>query len=156
MSSLRCPNCGHELSRTTRFCAECGARLQADDGTLVAAPHGHSPWDDVRRSLRDVIDYTRVAIGTSSSAQLELLRGRRQLSTLAAQRSRVLYELGDAAYREDAAAVDAARTAVRHLDDAIAQTQTGMEETVRAAQERIAQARLQTQPTQLVTPDDAP
>jgi hypothetical protein len=155
MASLQCPNCGHELERTTRFCAECGARLQADDGILVARS-GPSPWDDVRRSLRDVLDYTRVALGATSGAQLELLRGRRRLSALAAQRAHALYELGDATHREDSGAAEAARAAVRQLDEALAATQAGMEETVREARERIAQARLQTQPTERVAVDDAP
>lgn len=45
MSEITCPNCGKQTTRTTRFCAECGARLSeasAEAGspaTVVLPPH---------------------------------------------------------------------------------------------------------------------
>ena len=59
------------------------------------------------------------SVATRGRATRRVLSLRRELRRLAAQRARLLFELGDAVYRDDEQATDAARGQVSELDELV-------------------------------------
>jgi hypothetical protein len=93
-----------------------------------------------------------VAVAAQAQAQAEQLQLRRDLQRLAAERGERLRALGEAVYREDAAGTEAARAALRELDEAVAAKEAEMTQIALRAQERAGQARLEAQSTFLLEP----
>ena len=104
-------------------------------------------------ALRARAGFAVETLAAQGSARVEFFRLRRELVDLAARRAYALQALGEAVYREDEDAADEARAAVRALDGEIAQREGRMHTIVEHAQERISQARLEIQPTEIRTPE---
>ena len=75
---------------------------------------------------------------------------------MAILRGRLLFELGDAVYREDEQATDAARQRLVDLDEAWRQREAEMQTVIAHAQDRIQRRRLEVQPTEMVEIPDQP
>ena len=115
------------------------------------------PDSGVARSTAEALDAFRARAGvaadslaTRGRAAGRLMSLRRELQRMAALRSRLLFELGDAVYREDEQATETARDRVRELDELAAQREAEMGAVVAQAQERLQRRRLEIQPTEMV------
>lgn len=93
-----------------------------------------------------------VSVAAQAQAQAEQLQLRRDLQRLAGERNQRLHELGEAVYREDEAGTEAARAALRELDEAVAAKEAEMTQIALRTQERVGQARLEAQSTFLLEP----
>ena len=71
-------------------------------------------------------------------------------------RSRLLFELGDAVYRGDDQATEAARGRVAELDGLVQQREGEMQGVIAHAQDRLHRRRLEVQPTEMVEIPDEP
>jgi hypothetical protein len=90
------------------------------------------------------------SLATRGRATGRLLTLRRELQRLAATRTRLLVELGDAVYRGDDQAIEIAREQVKQLDRLVAEREAEIAAVVVQANERIQQRRLEVQPTEMV------
>jgi DNA polymerase-3 subunit gamma/tau len=91
-----------------------------------------------------------------SSARVVLFRLRRELVELIAQRTECGRALGEAVYADDPEGSEAARQRMAELDGLIAAKEEEMQQTAAGAMERLQQAQLQVQPTQVETPEPPP
>jgi hypothetical protein len=108
-------------------------------------------------ALRDRAGVTADTFATRGRAARQLLGARRELRRIAAVRARSLYELGDAVYRGDEQATEAARRRVDELDERARQREAEMQTAIAQAQERIQRRRLEVAPTEMVEiPDPQP
>jgi hypothetical protein len=122
----------------------------------------------VARASLAALDAARARAGAAvetvaahGSARIELAGLRRRASELAAVREQRLRELGEAAYQGNRGAAKELKKQVKDLDDEIQAKEEEMAKVTMSAQERIGQAQLQAQPTQILpkdeeTPDQAP
>jgi hypothetical protein len=105
-----------------------------------------------------VTGWTRFAQGSAGawgSAGRRLFELRRELRPLRAERREVQYALGDAAFRQDEAAVASLRARMSEIDDAI-ETNERTQEDVRAhARGRVEDERFASRETQLIPPEEA-
>jgi hypothetical protein len=90
------------------------------------------------------------SLATRGRATRRLLALRRELQRLAAVRTRLLVELGDAVYRGDDHATKMAREQVKQLDTQVAEREAEIQAVLVQANERIQQRRLEVQPTEMV------
>lgn len=104
--------------------------------------------------VRGWVGFVGESAGAWSEAGRNLLRRRRELRALRAERSQVQFALGGAVYREDDVEVAALRARLRELDDAIVDQERAAAETLDRARRRVARERLTIQPTQQLAPDD--
>jgi hypothetical protein len=96
------------------------------------------------------------AVSVHSSARVVLFRLRRELVELIAQRTECARALGEAVYADDPEGSEAARERMAELDGLIAAKEEEMQQTAAGAMERLQQAQLQVQPTQVETPEPPP
>ncbi len=97
------------------------------------------------------------SVATRGRATRRVLSLRRELGRLAAQRARLLFELGDAVYRGDEQATEAARGRVSELDELVQQREGEMQEVIAHARDRLDRRRLEVQATEMVEiPDEPP
>jgi zinc-ribbon domain len=97
------------------------------------------------------------AVATRSRAAARVLALRRELRRLASVRAHLLFELGDAVYRADEQAREAARGRVAELDELVRQREDEMHTVIAQAQDRVRRRRLEVQPTEMVQmPDEEP
>ncbi|MDX6399518.1 MAG: hypothetical protein QOF27_124, partial [Gaiellaceae bacterium] len=96
------------------------------------------------------------SFATRGRAARRVLALRRELQRMSVLRARLLVELGEAVYREDAPGTEKAREQVRELDELAAQREAEMQGTLIQAQERLQQRRLEVQPTEMVELPDQP
>jgi len=75
---------------------------------------------------------------------------------MAVLRGRLLFELGDAVYRDDGQATEAARQRLVALDEAWRQKEAEMQTVMALAQDRIHRRRLEVQPTEMVEIPEEP
>jgi hypothetical protein len=75
---------------------------------------------------------------------------------MAVLRGRLLFELGDAVYREDEQATEAARQRLADLDEAWRQREAEMQTVTAQAQENLHRRRLEVQPTEMVEIPEEP
>jgi hypothetical protein len=107
-------------------------------------------------AFRDRAGVAADSVTTRGRATTRLLGLRRGLRKLAVLRGRLLFELGDAVYRGDEQATEAARRRLAELDEAWRQKEAEMQ-TVRAqAQDRLHRRRLEVQPTEMVELPEEP
>jgi hypothetical protein len=71
-------------------------------------------------------------------------------------RNRLLFELGDAVYRGDEQATEAARQHLAALDETSRQREAEMQTLIASAQDRLQRRRLEVQPTEMVELPDEP
>jgi len=107
-------------------------------------------------AFRDRAGVAADSVATRGRAARRLLAIRRELRRLAAVRARLLFDLGDAVYRGDEQATEAARANVVQLDEVVRQREAEMQSVIAQAQDRIHQRRLEVQPTEMVELPDQP
>ena len=71
-------------------------------------------------------------------------------------RARLLFELGDAVYRGDEQAAEAARQRVEELDALAAEKEAEMQQVIESAQDVVARRRLEVQPTEVAEQPQQP
>ena len=112
-----------------------------------------------RRTLETVRDRTGFAVeavSVHSTARIELLRLRRELSELVARRAEAARALGEAVYRDAEDEVEEGRNRMSELDRALADKESEMTTVTAAANERLQRAQLQVQSTAIVEPPQVP
>jgi hypothetical protein len=121
------------------------------------------PDGRVTRTTAEAIDGFRAragvaadAVATRGRAATQLLALRRELHKMSRVRSRALYELGDAVYRDDEGATKIARGRVEELDRLAAEREAEMHAVRERTQERLAQRRLEVQPTEVAEQQPEP
>jgi hypothetical protein len=121
------------------------------------------PDGRVTRASADALDHFRArasvaadSVATRGRAMRRLYALRRELKRMAALRSQLLYELGDAVYRGDDQASETARERLEELDRLVASTEGRMQDVVASAQRRIEERRLEVQPTEMVELPEQP
>jgi hypothetical protein len=107
-------------------------------------------------TVRDRTGFAVEAVSAHSIARRELLRLRRELSELAAERAETARALGEAVYGGAEEEVEAGRKRMSELDQAFAEKEAEMTRVTTAANERIQRAQLQVQPTEVFEPPDVP
>jgi len=90
----------------------------------------------------------RVSAGTWAGASREVIGLRRELRTLRSEREAQQSALGEAAYREDAADVEALRERLRELDERIEGRERAIEDVMSRARMRVKRERASVEPTQ--------
>jgi hypothetical protein len=107
--------------------------------------------------LRDRAGLARDSVTIRGRAARQLLVTRRELRRLGALRARALFELGDAVYRGDEQATEAARSRVSELDEHARQKEAEMQTAIAQAHDRINRRRQEVAPTEMVeVPDPQP
>jgi len=96
------------------------------------------------------------SFATRGRATTRIVQLRRELRKMAVLRGRLLFELGDAVYRGDEQATEAARERLGDLDEAWRQKGAEMQTVITQAQERMHRRRLEVQPTEMVEIPDQP
>ena len=121
------------------------------------------PDGTVARSTADALETFRSRAGvaaeslaTRGRAARQVLALRRELQRMASVRTQLLFELGDAVYRDDEQATKTARGQLDELDELSARREAEMQAVVAGAQERLQQRRLEVQPTEMVELPDEP
>jgi hypothetical protein len=121
------------------------------------------PPGRVTRAGSDALDHFRAranvaagSLATRGRALTRVLALRRELRRMAALRTQLLLELGDAVYRGDDQGSETARGRIDELDRLVASTEAQMHEVLASAQRRIADRRLEVQPTERVERPDGP
>jgi zinc-ribbon domain len=107
-------------------------------------------------ALRDRAGVAAEAFTTRGRATRQLFALRRELRRLAVMRARALFELGDAVYRGDEQATEAARRRVDELDGLAQQREAEMQTVIEQAQDRLHRRRLEVQPTEMVEIPEEP
>jgi hypothetical protein len=118
-----------------------GARRRPDTGVHVVRARAGAAADSV---------------ATRGRAARRMFAVRRELQRLAATRSRLLFELGDAVYREDEETTEGVRNQLRELDALNAQREAEMQDIAVEAHERLEQRKLEVQPTEMVELPEQP
>jgi hypothetical protein len=108
------------------------------------------------RAVRERAGVAADSVATRGRATRRILALRRELRKMAVLRGRLLFELGDAVYRGDDQATEAARRRVAELDDAWGQREAEMQSVIAQAQDRIDRRRLEVQPTEMVELPEEP
>jgi membrane protein implicated in regulation of membrane protease activity len=108
------------------------------------------------RAFRDRAGVAADSVATRGRATTRLLGLRRELRKLAVLRGRLLFELGDAVYRGDERATEAARQRLAELDEAWRQRESEMQTVMAQAQDRLHRRRLEVQPTEMVELPEEP
>jgi len=107
-------------------------------------------------AFRDRAGVAADSFATRGRAARRMLALRRELKRDAAVRARLLFELGDAVYRGDEQATEAARGRVVELDELARQREAEMQTVIAQAQDRLHRRRLEVQPTEMVELPDEP
>lgn len=103
------------------------------------------------------------AVAAQGSARIELARVRRETSELTGEREQRLRELGEAVHHDNKAATKDLKKKLKELDEEIQAKEEEMQKVMTHARERVGQAHLQVQPTEILpegeetpAPDQAP
>jgi hypothetical protein len=107
-------------------------------------------------TVRDRTGFAVEAVSVHSTARMELFRLRRELSELVAERAETARALGEAVYVGAEDEVEAGRSRMSELDQALADKEREMTTVTARANERIQRAQLQVQPTEVVEPPQVP
>jgi zinc-ribbon domain len=107
-------------------------------------------------AFRDRAGVAADSVATRGRATTRLLAHRRELRKLAVLRGRLLFELGDAVYRGDEQATEAARQRLGELDETWREREAEMQSVIAQAQDRLHRRRLEVQPTEMVELPDEP
>jgi zinc-ribbon domain len=107
-------------------------------------------------AFRDRAGVAADSVATRGRVTTRSFALRRELRRLAAMRNRLLFELGDAVYRGDEQATEAARQHLAALDETSRQREAEMQTLIASAQDRLQRRRLEVQPTEMVELPDEP
>jgi hypothetical protein len=105
---------------------------------------------DTRERVGSAVETWRVRAATTAEAR----RIQNGLAQVDSARKLAFLRLGEAVYREDAAAEAEARTQLRELDERAAALHTELDGRLEDADERIRKAQLAVQGTMMVTPNE--
>jgi hypothetical protein len=108
------------------------------------------------RAVRARAGVAADSVATRGRTSRRVFALRRELRKLAVLRGRLLMDLGDAVYRGDEQATEAARQRVAGLDDAWRQREAEMQSVIAQAQDRLDRRRLEVQPTEMVELPEEP
>src|SRR5262249_53900026 len=156
----------NDLPAGARFCASCGARA-APIGRRVTWSRserhyfGVIPGRSIAAAARTrigrllVVTRSRLSlaftiVSTRLQAASERYRLRRRLAQLGRERLRHLQALGDAVYRDDRRLAASTRRQIDELDRTMAVMKEEIKRVDRWAEERIAHARIEGGPTNVV------
>jgi zinc-ribbon domain len=128
------------VSQTRRLPAEASSLARASLAAL----------DAVRARAGAAVE----TVAAQGSARMELAGLRRELSGLTAARSDLLRELGGAVYEGDRTATRELKKRIQELDDETHAKEEQMSKVAQQASERIGEAQLQVQPTQILPRDE--
>jgi hypothetical protein len=106
--------------------------------------------------LRSRIRLAIAVVESRAAAAAARFRLRRELRALEHERARQLYALGDAVYHDDRDATARIRARVGELERTMEAMQTELEQIDRDEDERIARARMEGEPTNIVQPEPMP
>ena len=106
--------------------------------------------------LGDRVRYAATSLSVRSTAARETTRLRHELARLAEERTGRLRALGEAVYGGSEAETAAVRDELAALDDRIAETERELGLVGVRAQEQVAKAKLEVQPTEMVEIPDSP
>ena len=106
--------------------------------------------------FRDRAGVAADSVATRGRATARMYAQRRELRKLAVLRGHLLFELGDAVYRDDEQATEAARQRLGALDEAWRQKEAEMQTVIAQAQDRLQRRRLEVQPTEMVEIPEEP
>ena len=180
MPSGSCPRCERPVPDGSRFCPQCGLALGEAGDTVVdelpldesgpvpvhhvtARPRlvglGERLLEELRRRtgaaiapVRSSTTLAMEAVKARSGAEKELLVLRHRLKTSTGELEQLFRTLGEAVYREDDEARKTLVTQIGLVEETIARLEGEMKAAVAGAEERIQQAQLEAQPTQIETP----
>jgi hypothetical protein len=107
-------------------------------------------------AFRDRAGVAADSFATRGRVTTRSLALRRELRKLAVLRGRLLFELGDAVYRGDEEATEAARARLVEVDEAWRQKEAEMQAVIEQAHDRLRRRRLEVQPTEMVEIPDEP
>jgi hypothetical protein len=111
--------------------------------------------DRASRAAVRAREWSRFALASTaarSRASRDLLAARSELARLRAEFQRTQFELGGAAYREDAAETERLRARMRELEERARTLERGTHRAVGEAERQIGEERLAIQPTEIVPP----
>jgi hypothetical protein len=141
-----------------------GIVLLAFAGTAFVLFYGaakRDPYSPVARRItasgRNVRGGARFARESSAAwlrASQDVARLAKESRALRRERKRILYELGDAAYREDAALTGALRLRLREIDEGLASRAEARATAVASARSRIHDERVAVEPTRSFSVND--
>lgn len=106
--------------------------------------------------VRGRTGFAAEALRVHSSTRVELFRLRREVLELLSRRAEAARELGEAVYGGADQQAEEARNRMRELDEALAAKEGEMTKVAAEARERLTQAQLQVQPTEVVEPPQVP
>lgn len=120
------------------------------------------PSSGVARAALGAVDrvtgWTRFAQGSAGawgSAGRRLFELRRELRPLRAERREVQHALGDAAFRQDEAAVASLRARMAEIDDAITVNERTQEDVRAQARSRVEDERFASRETHVIPPEES-
>jgi len=175
-----CANCGAKLPKRSRFCPECGTRVdESPQETAVqelppdetgpvpveyetARPRYFGVFRGTRvfapawQAVREKTGYAVESVAVHTTARRDLYRMRHEHSELLARRAESARILGESVYAADEEGTEAARAQMAELDGLVTAKEEEMRQTAEAAMDRIQRAHLQVQPTQVETPTPVP
>jgi hypothetical protein len=105
---------------------------------------------------RDGARARMTSLAARASARRDVGRLLREREELRARRERLLRSLGQAVYEQDEEATQALRAELEGLDRAAVEKEADMQAVAQGARERIEQARLEVQPTEMVEIPEPP
>jgi hypothetical protein len=111
--------------------------------------------DAASRATLRVREWSRFALASTaarSRASRDLLAARSELARLRGEFRQTQFELGGAAYREDAEEAARLRERMRALEDQARELERGTHRAVGEAERQIGEERLAIQPTEIVPP----
>jgi len=171
MSTISCPSCSADLPAVARFCSDCGTRVGARPGPVtweIAEPRyfGVLPGRRILRSAKlrlgrgwamtlGRMRVTREAVAAYTVTELELMGLRREAADLAAERTRIVYGLGEAVYRDDRREVKRAKARLAELDQRLAAAERSTQAAHERMHDRIEQAQLEGGRTRRFAPAEA-
>jgi hypothetical protein len=115
----------------------------------------------IARTSLSALDAVRARAGAAvetvaaqRSARIEFISLRHELSELVGVRNDRLRELGEAVYEGERTATKELKKQIQELDDEIQAKEDRMNKVAQEASERIGRARLQVQPTEILSSDE--
>jgi hypothetical protein len=161
-----CAACGNDLPVGARFCASCGARTGPAGGPvtwsvaekrLFGVVPGATVLTTVQRSvgrllgvIHSRIRFALAVVDSRVSAAIARVHLRWQLRAVERERSRALHALGEAVYRDDHEESGRIRTHLGELERRTEAVNMELENVDRYERERIAGARMEGGPTNVV------
>ena len=167
-----CPSCGVDTPAGARFCASCGARAAPAQGpvswsisekrifgvvpgaTAMSAVQGRvGRWLAL---LRARTRYVVTVVEARVAAHVARLRLKWDLRSLEQERAKKLHALGDAVYRDDRDATGRIRSQVGDVERRMEALKMELQQVEQTEHERIARARMEGHPTNVVVPEPQP